>query len=136
MTDERWFPSRLTMLSSGECYELLASRSVGRVAFVVDGAPSVAPVNHRVDGDDIVFRTSPHSELGRSMAHGPVAFQVDEFDDFSQSGWSVLMQGYAAYDDADSVPPDARPRPWAEGVRGLTVRIRPLQVTGRRLIGV
>lgn len=136
MTGEHWFPSHMTEITSAECYELLASRSVGRVAFVVDGAPIVVPVNHAVDGDDIVFRTSPHSELGRSMAHGPVAFQVDDFDDFSQSGWSVLVHGSAHYDDPDAGSIEERPRPWAEGVRVLVVRIRPLQVTGRRLIGV
>ena len=136
MSDERWHPSRMTELSREECYELVASRSVGRVAFVVEGSPSVVPVNHAVDGDDIVFRTSPHSELGRSMDHGPVAFQVDDFDDFSMSGWSVLVQGSVEYDDAGTPPADERPRPWAEGVRPLAVRIRPSHVTGRRLIGV
>lgn len=136
MTGEHWFPSHMTEIPSAECYDLLASRSVGRVAFVVDGAPSVIPVNHAVDGDDIVFRTSPHSELGRSMAHGSVAFQVDDFDDFSQSGWSVLVHGSAQYDDSSDGLPGEPPSPWAEGVRGLLVRIRPRQVTGRRLIGV
>ena len=108
----------------------------GRVAFVVDGTPSVVPVNHVVDGTDIVFRTSPHSELGRSMARGPVAFQIDDVDDFSQSGWSVLVQGSVEYDDVDTPLADDRPRPWAEGVRPLLVRIRPSRVSGRRLIGV
>lgn len=135
MTGEHWYPSQITELTAAECYELLASRSVGRVAYVVDGSPIVVPVNHLVDGDDIVFRTSPHTELGRSMARGPVAFEVDDFDDFSQSGWSVLVQGSVEYDDSEQ-PAHERPQPWAEGVRGLTVRIRPRQVTGRRLIGV
>ncbi|MCY7402853.1 MAG: pyridoxamine 5'-phosphate oxidase family protein [Nocardioides sp.] len=126
----------MTEIPPPECYELLASRSVGRIAFVVDGAPSVVPVNHTVDGEDIVFRTSPHSELGRSMVQGPVAFQVDDFDDFSQTGWSVLVQGTVHYDDSDEVSPENPPRPWVEGVRGLLVRVQPRLVTGRRLIGV
>lgn len=133
MTGETWFPSHLTEIPSAECYELLASRSVGRIAFVVDGAPSVMPVNHVVEGGDILFRTSPHSELGRSMVGGLVAFQVDDFDDFAMSGWSVLVQGSVEYDDAVSSPEG--PQPWAEGVRGLVVRVRPSRVTGRRLIG-
>ena len=103
---------------------------------MVDGSPIVVPVNHLVDGDDIIFRTSPHTELGRSMARGQVAFQVDDFDDFTQAGWSVLVKGTVEYDDSDPPPVRERPQPWAEGVRGLVVRIRPSQVTGRRLIGV
>jgi len=136
MSLDHWIPSHLTEISAAECYELLGLRSVGRVAFVVDGVPNVVPVNHAVDGDDIVFCTSPHSVLGRSMSRGPVAFQVDDFDEVSRSGWSVLVQGAAAYDDPEAAPSRERPRSWAEGVRGLVVRIRPHQVTGRRLIGV
>jgi len=134
MIGDRWYPSHLTELSTEECYELLASRPVGRIAFVVDGAPIVLPVNHTVDGDDILFRTSPRTELGRRMIRGRVAFQVDDFDEFNQSGWSVLFQGSAEYDDSDVLWPEDRPQPWAEGVRNLVVRIRPRLVTGRRLI--
>lgn len=135
MSGDRWYPSHLTELSREECYELLASRSVGRVAFVVHDSPVVLPVNHSVDGDDIVFRTSPRTELGRRMIDGQVAFEVDDFDEFNQSGWSVLVQGSVEYDDpAVPLPPDEA-RPWAEGVRNLVVRIRPRLVTGRRLLG-
>ena len=93
MIGDRWYPSHLTELSTEECYALLASRPVGRIAFVVDDAPIVLPVNHAVDGDDIIFRTSPRTELGRRMIRGQVAFEVDDFDEFNQSGWSVLFQG-------------------------------------------
>ena len=134
MVDERWYPSHLTELTTEECYELLASRPVGRIAFVVDGSPIVLPVNHAVDGDDIVFRTSPRTELGRRMIRGRVAFEVDDFDEFNQSGWSVLFQGSVEYDDSDEVWPEDQSRPWAEGVRNLVVRIRPRLVTGRRLL--
>ena len=77
-----------------------------------------------MDGDDIIFRTSPHTELGRSMAHGPVAFEVDDFDDFSQSGWSVLVQGSAEYDDPDPPPVRERPQPVGRG-RTRTGRADP-----------
>lgn len=135
MTGERWYPSHMTELSTEECYELLASRPVGRIAFIVDGTPIILPVNHTVDGDDILFRTSPRTELGRRMIRGRVAFEVDDFDEFNQSGWSVLFQGSVEYDDSDVLVPEDRPQPWAEGVRNLVVRIRPRLVTGRRLLG-
>jgi hypothetical protein len=136
MIGDRWYPGRLTELSTEECYELLASRPVGRIAFVVGDSPIVLPVNHTVDGDDIVFRTSPRTELGRRMIRGRVAFEVDDFDEFNQSGWSVLFQGSVEYDDSDVPWPEDQSRPWAEGVRNLVVRIRPRLVTGRRLMGV
>lgn len=135
MIGDRWYPSHLTELSTAECYELLAARQVGRVAFVVDDTPVVLPVNHAVDGEDIVFRTSPRTELGRRMIHGRVAFEVDDFDEFNQTGWSVLLQGSVEYDDSAGPWPEDEAQPWAEGVRNLVVRIRPRLVTGRRLVG-
>lgn len=136
MTSDRWYPSRVEELTTEECYELLALRPVGRIAYLVDGNPMVVPVNHVVDGEDIVFRTSPRTELGRRMIRGRVAFEVDDFDEFNQSGWSVVLQGSVEYDDSDEVWPEDQGRPWAEGVRNLVVRVRPHNVTGRRLLGV
>src|SRR5688500_5007952 len=101
----------------------------------MSGSPVVVPVNHVLDGEDIIFRTSPHTDLGRQMIRGQVAFEVDDFDEFNECGWSVLVQGTAEYDDSDELWPDDRPRPWAEGTRNLVVRIRPRLITGRRLLG-
>ena len=132
---DRWFPSHVREIPIEECLELLASRPVGRVAYVISGGPVVVPVNHVLDGEDIIFRTSPHTDLGRQMIRGRVAFEVDDFDEFNQSGWSVLVQGSAEYDDSDTVWPVDRPQPWAEGTRILVVRIRSHLITGRRLLG-
>lgn len=130
---ERWFPSHLREMDREECLELLASVPVGRVAYCVLSGPVVLPVNYVLDGEDIIFRTSPHKELGRQMLRGSVAFQIDDYDEFNQSGWSVLVRGSAEYDDPDEVRPEDQPGPWAEGNRILIVRIRPRLITGRRL---
>jgi nitroimidazol reductase NimA-like FMN-containing flavoprotein (pyridoxamine 5'-phosphate oxidase superfamily) len=129
---DSWPPSMLRELSTEECIELLAVEPVGRVAYSTPSGPVVIPVNHIVDHGDIVFRTSPHTPLARAMAVGTVAFEVDGYDAFHQSGWSVLVHGEASFDPS---PPDPEPVPWAEGQRHLTVRIRPGLITGRRLIG-
>jgi hypothetical protein len=135
MLSDRWYASHVRELDREECFELLASRPVGRVAYTGPGGPVVLPVNHVLDGEDILFRTSPHTELGRTMISAPVAFQVDDFDEFNQAGWSVLVRGSAEYDDSDTLYPEDRPGPWAEGTRNLVVRVRPRLVTGRRLLG-
>lgn len=130
----RWYASSLQELSEEECYELLAARPVGRVAYAVATGPVVLPVNYVLDGRDILFRTSPYTELGREMLRGRVAFEVDDIDAFRESGWSVLVRGDAAYDDSDVLRPLDSPGPWAAGSRHLMVRITPRLVTGRRLI--
>src|SRR5215217_2525210 len=88
-----WRPGRLRELNEHECRELIGSRSVGRVAFVDTTGPAVLPVNFVVADDAVVFRTSPHNEMARHLDGQPVAFEVDHVDDFTQSGWSVLVRG-------------------------------------------
>jgi hypothetical protein len=60
---------------------------------------------------------------------------VDEFDDYTQSGWSVVLRGVASYVADDELARDQRrPFPWADGVRPLVVRVTPVSVSGRRLL--
>lgn len=63
-----------------------------------------------------------------------MAFEVDEVDEYTQSGWSVLFTGTAeVVDDVDDLPTDARPLPWPEQTRWLFVRVPARSITGRRL---
>ena len=133
--EERWFPSHLKELDKAECLELLASHQVGRVAYCDDLGPVVLPVTYVVDVDTVLFRVSPHSTLARNLRSAPASFEVDDFDDFNQSGWSVLVRGDAAYVDGAELPgEDDRPIPWAEGQRMFHIRITPHDITGRRLL--
>jgi len=125
----------LEVLDAEECWELLASIPVGRVAFVQAGEPMVLPVNHAVVGRRVVFRTRPGSLLHEALMREPVAFQVDDFDPVRRSGWSVLVRGVADLaEDPDalwSTELDA----WADSVdRDDWVEIRADEVTGRRIV--
>ena len=63
------------------------------------------------------------------------AFQVDEVDDYTESGWSVLVRGTLSPVDSDDLPaPDERPEAWPAGQRSLHLRLTPRSVTGRRLV--
>ena len=131
-----WFPGRLTEMSAGECRELMLGTSVGRVVFVDHDGPAALPVNYVLDGQAVLFRTSPHNSMAPHLEGANVSFEVDEFDDYTQSGWSVLVRGVASFVPPDELPDDeeARPYPWAEGIRSLVVRITPDRVTGRRVL--
>ena len=63
----------LEILPFDECLRLLASVPVGRVGFFADGEIVVLPVNHVVDGHDVVFRTAYGSKLsaagGSTLPH-------------------------------------------------------------------
>ena len=132
---ERWFRGHLREVSREDCLALLASKVVGRVAFCEPDGPSVLPVNYVVDDGTVLFRTGPHASIAQHLGQ-PAAFEVDEADEYTESGWSVLVRGHVEPVDIDDVPSDpaARPTPWPEGVKSLYLRIVPREITGRRLV--
>lgn len=127
---------RLVELSADECWTLLKACAVGRVAWSGPEGTTVLPVNFVVAGQMIVFRTSPYSAPARECDNLPVAFEVDEVDPFTRSGWSVLARGTARLVYDDSLVPANGPdlEVWAAGRRALHVVIEPRELTGRRLL--
>lgn len=122
----------LEELTRAACFELLATRRIGRLAVMLRaGSPHVVPVNYLLDGETIVFRSGPGSKL-TALRERPVSFQVDEFDETRRTGWSVLVQGIAQ--DGDVAPPGVDIEPWAPGERDHWVRVIAASVGGRRII--
>lgn len=123
-------------LDREECLRLLASVPVGRLVFTLGGMPAVQPVNFVVDGERILFRTREGSKLVAIRAGTVVAFESDEIDAETGSGWSVTIVGEARILDEPEAGRyrDGRIRSWAGGVRDEIVAISTPLVTGRRLI--
>ena len=127
--------SQFQELTDEECLELLSFKRFGRVAYD-DGGPVVLPVNYVVDSGTVLFRTSPYSSLGQHVRSGQAAFEVDDIDDATGAGWSVLVRGPARYVESTDLPePEARPTSWRdrEGAQWLHVRITPRSMSGRRV---
>jgi uncharacterized protein len=126
----------LETISLNHCLYLVASVPVGRIGFIADGEVQVLPVNHLVDGQDVVFRTAPGSKLSAAEEHGTVTFEADAYDEKQHSGWSVVITGRAEpVDSATEIERLGRRglRPWVTVVdRPYWIRIRPSAVTGRR----
>ena len=111
-----------TRTSGEECRLLVRGHTIGRVGWMSRRGLQVLPVTYSSDGDRIFFRTDPDSILGELAAPVQVAFEVDDIDVATATGWSVLVQGEAsAYDgDLDGL---RLPEPWAPGNRTLVVGI-------------
>ena len=129
-----WFKSHLRDVPRKECFELLESRQVGRVVFDDPDGPLALPVNYTVQDESVVIATSPSNSLSRYVAGRPVAFEVDEIDEFNETGWSVLVRGLASVLNEDLLDDDHQPNPWVDGDRTLLIRISSLQVSGRYLL--
>jgi uncharacterized protein len=127
----------LETLAFEDCLRLLASAPVGRVGFHADGEVVILPVNHVVDGQDIVFRTARGSKLSAAEGQDLVAFEADNYDQQTQTGWSVLINGHAeiVYEDAETERlARLGLRSWATATdHPFWIRIRPTSVTGRQI---
>jgi nitroimidazol reductase NimA-like FMN-containing flavoprotein (pyridoxamine 5'-phosphate oxidase superfamily) len=123
-------------LSTESCWELLRTTPVGRVVVMVDGAPEVYPVNFAVDDRSVAFRTAPGSKLRGLERFPTTCFEADVIDPDDRSGWSVMLKGRAVdvvhADDVQRL--GALPLTlWTAGTKDHWVRIRPSEVTGRRI---
>lgn len=136
---ELWFRGELKEIGRGECFELLESRSVGRIGYCATGGAVILPVNHAVIGGEIVVRLSSGGQTSRYLRDNApepgLTYQVDEFDDYTESGWSVLVTGTARATAPESLASlTDRPVPWPAGDYWEYVRIQPTRITGRRLV--
>jgi len=118
------------------CLRLLESVPVGRVSFYTGGEAVTLPVNHVMDGQDVVFRTNRGSKLSAAGRQDHVAFEADDYDPRTRTGWSVLIQGRAEVVHEDTEIQrlsDLGLYPWVTAVdRPFWIRIRPTSVTGRQ----
>ena len=133
------FDSRthIELIERDECLRLLSADEIGRLAVNVGHAPTILPVNYRMDGECVVFRTDHGTklEMGR---RAPVSFEIDDFDREHRTGWSVVVTGWSeevtrydaeTYDRVHDLPVE----PWAGGEKAHWVRIVPSRITGRRI---
>ncbi|HET7398606.1 MAG TPA: pyridoxamine 5'-phosphate oxidase family protein [Intrasporangium sp.] len=120
--------------SISECWALLRTATVGRLAVLVDGEPDIFPVNFAVDHGSVVFRTDAGTKLSASIGQ-VVAFEADGYDADTREAWSVVAKGKAVeiqqmYDVLDAMMLPLFP--WQPGPKSHYVRIDPTSVTGRR----
>jgi nitroimidazol reductase NimA-like FMN-containing flavoprotein (pyridoxamine 5'-phosphate oxidase superfamily) len=132
---ERWQRGEPEVLSEDECRKLLATRTVGRLAYNDDTGPVVTPLNYAVSDGAVLLATSPTTQLAARAPGAWVALEVDDLDMEGRSGWSVLVRGRAEVVDYTELPAahGARPAPWVAGDRTTYLRIVPASTTGRRL---
>ena len=125
----------LEPISPSRCRELLESQTIGRIAWQAADGPQILPVTYACYGGTIIFRTSPYGVLSELIRPTDVAMEIDELDQESRRGWSVVVQGRAQ----GVAEPDQLVRmwtvggvvPWASGIRNVFIQIVPFRITGR-----
>ena len=125
----------LEVLNRGDCIRLLHTATLGRIGITTGALPTILPINFRIDGERILFRTGVGTKLDAATRGAVVAFEVDAFDPVYHSGWSVVVTGIAKpVDDPDDDAVRTTPR-WAPGHCERLVEVSIDEVSGRRLDG-
>lgn len=128
-------PPAADHLQPHECWSLLRTAEVGRLAVAPDGRPDIFPVNFLVDHATVVLRTGE----GTKLAPAPhVAFEADgqtAADDGVPLVWSVVLRGPA--EEVDGMDDYLRAltlplAPWQEGSKPRFLRVTPEVISGRR----
>jgi nitroimidazol reductase NimA-like FMN-containing flavoprotein (pyridoxamine 5'-phosphate oxidase superfamily) len=125
----------MEVLEPHECWQLVRSAEVGRLAIAIMNQPDIFPVNYVVDHGSVVFRTAEGTKLAASTLGSSVAFEVDGYEPDKGEAWSVVLKGAAVeierLDDLLAAT-DLPLFPWHASPKPRFVRIDPVSVTGRR----
>jgi nitroimidazol reductase NimA-like FMN-containing flavoprotein (pyridoxamine 5'-phosphate oxidase superfamily) len=95
------------------------------------------PVTFAVHDEAILIRTGPDSRLAMAAAGQVLAFEVDELNANTRTGWSVVVTGVAQI----VTDPDKRALlqdavlPWVPGERDVLIELPFTMLTGRRIDG-
>ena len=125
----------LEVLDREESLRLLGTAALGRIAVTSAALPLVLPVNFRFDGRQVLIRTGAGTKLDAATDHAVVAFEVDEIDPATESGWSVVVTGVARELTDPVALSELADRPltrWATGDADRVVAISIDLVSGRR----
>lgn len=128
-------PRGMTELDASQCWALLRSAEVGRLAISIMNRPDIFPINYIVDHGTVVFRTAEGTKLAGAVLNQAVAFEVDGYDAGLGEAWSVVMKGPAVEIERMQELFDATELPlfpWHAAPKHRFVRIEPEELTGRR----
>ena len=124
-------------LDTDEAIRLLASVEFGRVVFTVNALPAIRPVNHLLDDGRIIIRTrltSAISSRARSADGVVVAYEADDINSQTRTGWSVVVTGRAhtVTDPGEVARYEQLLHPWVNHA-STVVAIEPEFITGFRI---
>jgi len=125
------------VLSHTECEEMLSRCLIGRIGLLSAGAPLILPVIFAYSQGAVVFRTAPGEKLDAVWVNALAAFEIDDWDAVTETGWSVLVRGRteSVHDESEVARLESLGLPsWVPALKPTTwVCIRPLEITGRRI---
>jgi Pyridoxamine 5'-phosphate oxidase len=111
-----------------ECWKLLRTESVGRLALSLHALPAILPVQYYFDGDRLAICLGHHKVPHQAVDDTVVAFAADAIDAISRTGWTVQVQGTARLPAPVGVPTDCGQSP-----AGQVVYLSAVTIAGHRI---
>lgn len=126
----------LAVLETVECWQLLRSTDVGRLAVSIRNRPDIFPVNYVVDDETIVINTAPGTKMAAAVLGRAVAFEADVLDPINQTGWSVVVKGEA--EEIENLEEflaaeKLNLHTWTTTDKTRYLRLLPSEISGRRI---
>ncbi|PJJ63781.1 pyridoxamine 5'-phosphate oxidase family protein [Compostimonas suwonensis] len=103
-------PTGIRALDRAECWRLLESAEVARLAVVDEQGADIFPINYLVNDGSLFFRSAPGTKIVSLTEHPSVAVEIDGADE--RERWSVVVRGEAHRLDDDTLIGES-------GVQGL-----------------
>lgn len=116
-------------LSEWECWDLLATASVGRLALSVRALPVILPVQYYLNGRRLAVGLGHHGLPERALDETIIAFAADSIDPVTKSGWSVQVQGRSVIPRGLRIDTDCG---WPAAAAQV-VEIEPGRISGHRM---
>ena len=115
-------------ITEAECWALLASASVGRLALSLQALPAILPVQYYLAGDRIALCLGHYPVPSQAVANTVAAFAADAIDTATSQGWAVQVLGKLA-------PPQSMDRPsdCGQHAGGQVIHLAPATIAGQRL---
>jgi len=130
---------RLEALPRAESLRLLSTVSLGRLVFTHLALPAIRPVNHAVDGDQVIIRAYLGTAITTAVGDrsgAVVAYEADLIDPDTHLGWSVIIVGRASRltDPAEAARYRELLHPWVAGGIDEMIAIQADMVDDFRLV--
>ena len=124
----------LEVLDPAECRRLIVEEHLGRIGFSSDALPVIFPVNYVSDGELIHFRSEAGQKLKAASSRSVACLEIDHFDRFGHTGWSVLATGRLDVVEDDEDHGRRLPvTPWALGDANQLIVLSIELLSGRRI---
>jgi hypothetical protein len=115
-------------ITEAECWALLASTSVGRLALSLQALPAILPVQYYLDGDRIALCLGHYQVPSHAVTNTVAAFVADTIDTATSQGWAVQVLGKVAPPQSVNGPGDC-----GQHAGGQVVHLAPASIAGQRL---